>query len=122
MAQAAVPVRSIKAPSPGILWLRRVTFAWVLICIAGGLVLALTQQSLHVARLFLLAVWIAAVALSIARYVLVPSRKRSHARRLIIFLLGMLLLYVALASGRGNMQIEGLFFALLISLTHPSVV
>lgn len=95
---------------------------WVLAAICGSLALVIMPPSLYLAEMFALAMLIYAVALSIMRYVVLPVRRRGKARRLIVLLLGLTLFYVTLASGRGNMQIEGFFFALLLSLMHPSVI
>lgn len=54
------------------------------------------------------------VGLGIGLYIAQPTRKRPMARRLIMVLMGTLLLFIALVSHHGNMQIEGLFFAILL--------
>lgn len=47
-------------------------------------------------------------------YLALPQVKRPMGRRLMTFLLGSLLLVTALFSNHGNMQIEGLFFGILV--------
>jgi polyferredoxin len=103
-------------------WLKTLTWGWLVLTIVGSLALVFSHASLYTAEILYLVILIGMTALSIARYIVLPRRRRGKARRLIILLMGLVLLYVALASGRGNMQLEGLLFALLISLTHPSVI
>lgn len=119
MATAAVRPTTSQA---SIVWLKRASFGWLLATIAASLWIVMTGASLYAAELVYLVVLVAAVALSIARYIILPVRQRGKARRLTVLLMGLLLMYVALASGRGNMQLEGFFFAVLLSLTHPSVI
>lgn len=65
---------------------------------------------------------IVALAVNIGLYIVWPKAKRSQARRLVIFCLGSLLVGITVTSGRGNMQIEGLFFGVLAGLTQPPVL
>ncbi len=53
------------------------------------------------------------VGVGIGGYIALPDRHRPLARKMVIILLGSLLLLVAIVSDHGNMQIEGLFFAVL---------
>lgn len=53
------------------------------------------------------------VGAGIGGYIAAPDRYRPYARHLVILLLGSLLLITAFVTDHGNMQIEGLFFALL---------
>ncbi|MCS6835557.1 MAG: 4Fe-4S binding protein [Anaerolineae bacterium] len=63
----------------------------------------------------LLVIYIGAcVGVGLGLYIASPSHKRPQARRPIIFMVGLLLLLLALFSDHGNMQIEGLFFGLLL--------
>lgn len=71
---------------------------------------------------FIVIALIVSVGLAIALYIAAPRKKRNIVRRLIIFLMGLLLFSVAVFSGRGNMQIEGLYFGALLTLTHPAVL
>jgi len=48
----------------------------------------------------------------IGGYIAAADRYRPYARRLVILLLGSLLLVIAIVTDHGNMQIEGVFFAL----------
>jgi ferredoxin len=63
----------------------------------------------------LLVVYIGAfVGVGLGLYIAAPDHKRPQARRPIILMMGLLLLLVALASDHGNMQLEGLFFGVLV--------
>lgn len=57
----------------------------------------------------------------IGGYIAMPDRQRPLGRKLIMILVGGLLLVVAIVSDHGNMQIEGLFFALLVGFA-PYIV
>lgn len=54
------------------------------------------------------------IGVGIGGYIALPGRDRPHGRRLVMLLMGSLLLAVALITDHGNMQMEGLFFALVI--------
>lgn len=57
----------------------------------------------------------------IGGYIALPDRFRPYSRKITMFFVGTLLLVVAIVSDHGNMQIEGLFFALLAG-TAPYVI
>jgi len=59
--------------------------------------------------------------IGIGGYVALPERFRPYARKVVMFYVGALLLVLALITDHGNMQIEGLFFALLTGVA-PFVV
>lgn len=98
---------------------RKVVFFWTLILGVGCLIT--TTLAREATLYFVLGDFIVSIALSIALFIDAPRHKRAMVRRLVIFLMGMMLLIVAIASGRGNMQLEGLFFGALLSLSHPAV-
>jgi len=54
-------------------------------------------------------------------YLVLPQRKRPLGRRLLMLMVGALLLALALISHHGNMQFEGLFFA-LVAVAAPYVL
>ena len=54
-------------------------------------------------------------------YIALPDRFRPYSRKITMFLVGTLLLVTAIVSDHGNMQIEGLFFALMAGVA-PYVV
>lgn len=54
-------------------------------------------------------------------FLVLPQRKRPLGRRLLFLLVGTLLLILALVTDHGNMQIEGLFFA-LVAVTAPYII
>jgi ferredoxin-type protein NapH len=98
---------------------RKAIFFWAILLGVGCLITTTFAREATV--YFVLGYFIVSIALSIGLFISAPRQKRSMARRLVIFLMGMLLLIVAIASGRGNMQIEGLFFGAMLSLAHPAV-
>jgi polyferredoxin len=53
------------------------------------------------------------IGLGVGGYIALPDRFRPYGRKITMFLVGVLLLLLAILSDHGNMQIEGLFFALL---------
>ena len=59
---------------------------------------------------------------AVAFYIRMPRVRRSFARRMLLIILGTILAGIAFASRRGNMQIEGLFFGLLTSLSLPVIL
>ncbi len=54
------------------------------------------------------------VGLGIGLYIALPDRKRPLAQRVVHLMVGSLLLVAAIFSDHGNMQIEGLFFGVLL--------
>ncbi|MCA9913446.1 MAG: 4Fe-4S binding protein [Anaerolineae bacterium] len=54
------------------------------------------------------------VGLGIGMYIALPDRKRPQAQRVVHLMVGSLLLVTAIFSDHGNMQIEGLFFGVLL--------
>lgn len=63
----------------------------------------------------------ALIGIGVGFYLALPDRRRYHGRRIIMLLVGGALLLTALVSNHGNMQIEGLFFALLAGIA-PYIV
>ncbi len=59
--------------------------------------------------------------LGVGGYIALPNRFRPYARKIVMFYVGTLLLVLALVTDHGNMQLEGLFFALLTGVA-PFVV
>lgn len=71
----------------------------------------------------LLAAYIGAfVGIGLGWYIAAPDRRRPVARRLIMLMVGGLLLLLALLTDHGNMQIEGLFFGLLLGGAAPFII
>ncbi|MBE2267838.1 MAG: 4Fe-4S binding protein [Anaerolinea sp.] len=101
---------------PRTLDLRPALVGWILVFALGSLVWRDALPTFIVIDL------IVSVALAIALYVIAPRKQRNTIRRLIIFLMGSVLFSVAVFSGRGNMQPEGLYFGILITVTHPAVI
>ncbi|MCA9905801.1 MAG: 4Fe-4S binding protein [Anaerolineae bacterium] len=58
----------------------------------------------------------------VAFFIALPRQRRTFARRIVLIIVGTLLIGVAFASRRGNMQIEGLFFGVLTSLSLPVIL
>ena len=54
------------------------------------------------------------LGIGLGLYLALPDRKRQHGRRVMMVMVGSLLLLTALLSNHGNMQIEGLFFGVLL--------
>ncbi|NDJ61115.1 MAG: 4Fe-4S binding protein, partial [Chloroflexi bacterium] len=104
------------------LYLRRALFAWLMVFVIGGIIMILGPFTGEHTSGYLLGYLGVSVGLGIVLFIISPKRKRTTARRLIIFLLGMLLLLLAITTDHGNMQLEGLFFGALISLTHFAVI
>lgn len=59
--------------------------------------------------------------IGVGGYVALPERFRPYARKIVMMFVGVLLLVLALLTDHGNMQIEGLFFALLTGVA-PFVI
>jgi ferredoxin-type protein NapH len=53
------------------------------------------------------------VGVGLGLFLALPDRKRQIGRRVMMFMVGLLLLVLALVTDHGNMQIEGLFFGVL---------
>jgi polyferredoxin len=62
------------------------------------------------------------VGLGVGSYLALPANKRPYARRLMLTLIGGLLLAIALLSDHGNMQLEGLFFGVLMGFFNYIVL
>ena len=105
-----------RAPQTKRLDLRPALFIWILVFAVGSL--AFRDQL----PTFIVIDLIISEALAITLYVVAPRKQRNAVRRLIIFLMGAILFSMTVFSGRGNMQIEGLFFGALLTLTHPAVL
>ncbi len=58
----------------------------------------------------------------VAFYIILPRQRRPFARKMLLILVGTLLIGVAFASRRGNMQIEGFFFGILTGIGLPVVL
>lgn len=97
-------------------------FGWVIVLAVLSLWIALGPLPLDVMTTLLLTIMGAAVGISIVAYISVRETKRIQARRAVIFLLGSLLFSLVIVTDHGNMQIEGLFFGLLTSVTHFAVI
>lgn len=102
--------------------LKQAILIWISVLVLLTLVVTAGSFTMHDRIVIYLGYLGVSVALGIVLFIVSPPKKRPAARRLIVFLLGLLLFLTTVFSGRGNMQIEGLFFALFISLTHPSVI
>ncbi len=61
------------------------------------------------------------IGIGIGSYIALPPLKRPIGRRIILFMMGLLLLVAALISDHGNMQIEGLFFGVFSGIA-PYIV
>lgn len=102
--------------------MQQIALAWagVFVIFSLGFVTGLLPRQ-HLLT-FVLVYWIASIALAVVNFIMVPNRKRAAARRPVIFLLGMFLFVLAAFSGRGNMQLEGLFMGLMIGLAYPPIL
>jgi polyferredoxin len=63
-----------------------------------------------------------AISGGVAFYIVLPRHARGMARKILLLIVGTFLIGIAYASGRGNMQIEGLFFGLLTGIGLPVVL
>jgi hypothetical protein len=63
-----------------------------------------------------------AIGGGVAFYILLPRTRRPFARKMLLVIVGTLLIGVAFASRRGNMQIEGFFFGLLTGIGLPVIL
>lgn len=62
------------------------------------------------------------VGVGIGGYIASPDRQRPYTRHTVMILLGSLLLFVAVVSEHGNMQIEGLFFGIFAGIAPYVIV
>lgn len=62
------------------------------------------------------------VGAGVGLFVSLPQKRRSAARKIMMLMMGSLLLVIALTSDHGNMQIEGLFFAVLMGAGYYIVL
>jgi ferredoxin-type protein NapH len=62
------------------------------------------------------------VGVGIGGYIASPDKQRPYTRHRVMILLGSLLLFVAIVSDHGNMQIEGLFFGIFAGMAPYVIV
>jgi len=86
-------------------------------CAAAGLVFD-PQTRLMAAWLVYLGLF---VGVGVGLFLAVPDNQRPAVRRFMMVMVGSALLFLALTTDHGNMQIEGLFFAVLIG-TAPFII
>ncbi len=116
MVNERSPVMTTRARAYRRLDLRPALLIWILVFALGSLAF---RDHLPT---FIVIALIVSEALAITLYVIAPRKQRNTVRRLIVFLMGTILFSLTVFSGRGNMQIEGLFFGVLLTLTHPAVL
>ncbi|MCC6615166.1 MAG: 4Fe-4S binding protein [Anaerolineae bacterium] len=76
----------------------------------------------EIAPVLLIAYGPASIGGSVAFFIALPRQRRTFGRRIVLIITGSFLVGIAFASRRGNMQIEGLFFGLLTSLSLPVIL